>query len=298
MAMTDYLVRAISEKANVIGLACVTTGLAEEARRIHGTSRTASAALGRALSGGLLMGALMKKGQRLALKFEGNGPLKKIIVEADNDGTVRGFVGVPEAEVPFKDEKLNVSGALGSQGLLTVIKDLGLKEPYQGVVNLLSGEIGEDIAFYYSESEQIPSAVGLGVFVEPDGKVSAAGGFLIQTLPPTEARMVDRLIENIRKTPRVTDFFRDGKIPEALLADLFSGTTCHVLGRTPLFFRCRCSRERVEKILVALGKVELSKMIDEQGKAEVTCEFCRTGYHFSRKELENLLLEAGRPAEA
>lgn len=296
--MTDYLVRAISEKANVIGLACVTTGLAEEARRIHGTSRTASAALGRALSGGLLMGALMKKGQRLALKFEGNGPLKKIIVEADNDGTVRGFVGVPEAEVPFKDEKLNVSGALGSQGLLTVIKDLGLKEPYQGVVNLLSGEIGEDIAFYYSESEQIPSAVGLGVFVEPDGKVSAAGGFLIQTLPPTEARMVDRLIENIRKTPRVTDFFRDGKIPEALLADLFSGTTCHVLGRTPLFFRCRCSRERVEKILVALGKVELSKMIDEQGKAEVTCEFCRTGYHFSRKELENLLLEAGRPAEA
>lgn len=296
--MTDYLVRAISEKANVIGLACVTTGLAEEARRIHGTSRTASAALGRALSGGLLMGALMKKGQRLALKFEGNGPLKKIIVEADNDGTVRGFVGVPEAEVPFKDEKLNVSGALGSQGLLTVIKDLGLKEPYQGVVNLLSGEIGEDIAFYYSESEQIPSAVGLGVFVEPDGKVSAAGGFLIQTLPPTEARMVDRLIENIRKTPRVTDFFRDGKIPEALLADLFSGTTCHVLGRTPLFFRCRCSQERVEKILVALGKVELSKMIDEQGKAEVTCEFCRTGYHFSRKELENLLLEAGRPAEA
>jgi molecular chaperone Hsp33 len=298
MVMTDYLVRAISDKANVIGLACVTTGLAEEARRIHGTSRTASAALGRALSGGLLMGALMKKGQRLALKFEGNGPLKKIIVEADHDGTVRGFVGVPEAEVPFKDEKLNVSGALGSQGLLTVIKDLGLKEPYQGVVNLLSGEIGEDIAFYYSESEQIPSAVGLGVFVEPDGKVSAAGGFLIQTLPPTEARMVDRLIENIRKTPRVTDFFRDGKTPEALLADLFSGTTCHVLGRTPLFFRCRCSRERVEKILVALGKVELSKMIDEQWKAEVTCEFCRTGYHFSRKELENLLLEAGRPAEA
>ncbi len=297
-AMTDYLVRAISDKANVIGLASVTTGLVEEARRIHGTSRTASAALGRALTGGLLMGALLKKGQRLALKFEGNGPLKKIIVEADHDGTVRGFVGVPETEVPFKDEKLNVSGALGNQGLLTVIKDLGLKEPYQGVVNLLSGEIGEDIAFYYSESEQIPSAVGLGVFVEPDGKVSAAGGFLVQTLPPAEAKMVDRLIENIRKIPRVTEFFRDGKTPEALLADLFSGATCHVLGKTPLFFRCRCGQERVEKILVALGKVELRKMIEEQGRAEVTCEFCRTRYHFSREELENLLLEAGRPAEA
>ncbi|MBP1714383.1 MAG: hslO [Deltaproteobacteria bacterium] len=296
--MRDYLVRAISDKANVIGLASVTTGLAEEARRIHGTSRTASAALGRALTGGLLMGALLKKGQRLALKFEGNGPLKKIIVEADYDGTVRGFVGAPAAEVPFKDEKLNVSGALGSQGLLTVIKDLRLKEPYQGVVNLLSGEIGEDIAFYYSESEQIPSAVGLGVFVEPDGKVSAAGGFLIQTLPPTDAKMVDRLIENIRKIPTVTEFLRDGKTPEALLADLFSGTTYHLLGETPLFFRCRCNQERVEKILVALGKVELRKMIEEQGRAEVTCEFCRTGYHFSREELENLLLEAGRPAEA
>ena len=296
--MKDYLARAISEGANVIGLACLTTALVEKARKIHGTSRTASAALGRALTGGLLMGALLKKGQRLALKFEGNGPLKKIIVEADNDGTVRGFVGVPEAEVPFKDEKLNVSGALGSQGLLTVIKDLGLKEPYQGVVNLLSGEIGEDIAFYYSESEQVPSAVGLGVFVEPDGTVSAAGGFLIQTLPPTEAKMVDRLIENIRKTPRVTEFFRGGKNPEALLAELFSGLPHHVLGKKELSFSCRCSKERVEKILVVLGSVELEKMITEQGKAEVTCEFCRTGYHFTRQELENLLLESGRPAEA
>jgi molecular chaperone Hsp33 len=298
MAMKDYLVRAISDGANVIGLACVTTGLVEEARRTHGTSRTASAALGRALTGGLLMGALMKKGQRLALKFEGNGPLKKIIVEADNDGTVRGFVAVPDAEVPLKDEKLNVSGALGSQGMLTVIKDLGLKEPYQGIVNLLSGEIGEDIAFYYSESEQIPSAVGLGVFVEPDGTVSAAGGFLIQTLPPTEAKMVDQLIENIRKIPRVTEFLRQGKKPEDLLAELFSGMHYHLLRRKDLRGSCRCSKERVEKILVAMGSMELEKMISEQGTAEVTCEFCRTRHHFSRKELENLLLESGQPAEA
>jgi molecular chaperone Hsp33 len=296
--MTDYLVRAIGDRANVIGMACVTTALVEEARKIHGTSRTASAALGRALTGGLLMGALLKKGQRLAIKFEGNGPLKKIIVEADNDGAVRGFVGVPQAEVPFKDEKLNVSGALGTEGLLTVIKDLGLKDPYQGVVHLLSGEIGEDIAFYYSESEQIPSAVGLGVFVEPDGTVSAAGGFLIQALPGAEAKVVNRLIDNIRNISGITDFFREGKTPEALLADLFSGTTFHELGRTPVFLRCRCSQERVQKVLVALGKAELRKMIEEQGKAEVTCEFCRTRYDFTREELENLLLEAGRPAEA
>jgi molecular chaperone Hsp33 len=296
--MADYLVRGISDGANVVGLACVTTDLVEKARNLHGTSRTASAALGRALTGALLMGSLMKKGQRVALKFEGNGPLKKILVEADHDGAVRGFVGVPEAEVPFKDEKLNVSGALGNRGLLTVIKDLGLKEPYQGVVELLSGEIGEDLAFYYSESEQIPSAVGLGVFVEPEGRVSAAGGFLIQTLPPTEEKMADRLIENIRKIPLVTQFLRQGKTPEDLLAELFSGLPYHTLGKKDLFFRCSCSREKVEKVLMALGGFELEKMIQEQGKAEVTCEYCRTRYHFTRQQLEDLFLEASRPGEA
>jgi molecular chaperone Hsp33 len=281
--MADYLVRGISDGANVAGLACVTTDLVEKARILHGTSRTASAALGRALTGGLLMGSLMKKGQRVALKFEGNGPLKKILVEADHDGAVRGFVGVPEAEVPFKDEKLNVSGVLGSRGVLTVIKDLGLKEPYQGVVELLSGEIGEDIAYYYSES---------------DGRVSAAGGFLLQTLPPAEEKMADRLIANIRKIPLVTGFLRQGKTPEDLLAELFSGLPYHTLGRKSLFFRCSCSQERVEKILVALGGVELGEMIQEQGEADVTCEYCRTRYHFTRQQLEDLLLEARRPGEA
>ncbi len=295
--MADYLVRAISDKANVIGLTCITTGIVDEAARIHGTSRTASAALGRALTGGLLMGALVKRGQRVGLKFEGTGPLKKIIVEADNDGTVRGFVGVPDTEVPFKDEKLNVSGALGSEGLLTVIKDIGLKEPYQGIIKFQSGEIGEDLARYFAESEQIPTAVGLGVFVEPDGKVSAAGGFIIQTLPPTEERAVDQLIENIRKIPTVTEFLRQGRTPEDMLAEIFSGITYHMLGKRNLFLRCACSRERVERILLALGIGELRRMIDEQNETEVTCEFCRTSYHFTRMELEDLIQETSRSAE-
>jgi molecular chaperone Hsp33 len=295
--MADYIVRAISDKASVIGLACATTGLVDMAARIHGTSRTASAALGRALTGGLLMGALLKRGQRVGLKFQGNGPLKKIIVEADNDGTVRGFVGVPDAEVPFKDEKLNVSGALGSEGILTVIKDIGLKEPYQGIIKFQSGEIGEDIARYFAESEQIPSAVGLGVFVEPEGKVSAAGGFIIQTLPPTEERAVDQLIENIRKVPTVTEFLRQGRTPEDMLAEIFSGLTYHMLGKRNLFWRCACSRERVERILMALGMGELQRMIAEQNKTEVICEFCRTSYPFTRIELENLIREASRSAE-
>jgi len=289
--MGDYLVRVMNHSKNVIGLAAVTTELVEEARRIHGTSRTASAALGRALTGGLLMGALLKRGQRLALKFEGSGPLKKIIVEADQDGTVRGFVAVPEAEVPLKDEKLNVSAALGSRGLLTVVKDLGLKEPYQGVVNLLTGEIAEDIAHYYAESEQIPSAVGLGVFVNLEGTVTASGGFLIQSLPPSEDRIVDQLVENIRKIPSITELLRQGKSPEDLIEEIFSGVPYIPLGKRDLSFRCPCNRERIERVLISLGSVELEKLIAEQGEADVTCEFCRSVYHFTKGELEKLRQE-------
>jgi molecular chaperone Hsp33 len=287
----DYLVRVMSEGKNVVGLACVTTGLVERARRIHGTSRTASAALGRALTGGLLMGALLKRGQRVALKFEGNGPLKRIIVEADPEGTVRGLVSFPEAEVPLRDEKLNVSGALGSEGFLTVIKDLGLKEPYRGVVKLLTGEIAEDIAYYYAESEQIPSALGLGVFVNLDGRVTAAGGFLVQSLPPSEEKVVDLLIENIRRIPGVTDLLRHGNTPEDILAKVFTGVPHYFLGRRELSYQCPCSRRRIEKVLISLGAAELQKLIDEQGRAEVTCEFCRSKYDFTKEELEALRAE-------
>ena len=293
--MADYLVRIMGEKYNVIGLACVTTDLVEEARRSHGASPTASAALGRALTGGLLMGALLKRGQRVGLKFEGNGPLKKIIVEADSDGAVRGFVAVPDAELPLKDDKLNVSGALGSEGSLTVIKDLGLKAPYRGIVKLLTGEVAEDIAYYYAESEQIPSAVGLGVFVKPDGKVSAAGGFLIQSLPPSEERTVEQLIENIRQIPFVTDLLRQGKTPEDLLDMIFSDLPYHVLGKRNLFLRCTCSRERIERVLISLGSEELQRILAEQGETDVTCEFCRANYHFTREGLEDLRREIISP---
>lgn len=289
--MADYLLRVMGEKFNVIGLACVTTNLVDEARHLHGASRTASAALGRALTGGLLMGALLKRGQRVGLKFEGNGPLKKIIVEADNDGTIRGFVGVPDVEVPFNDEKLNVAGALGREGSLTVFKDLGLKKPYRGIVKLLTGEIAEDIAYYFAESEQIPSAVGMGVFVKPDGKVTAAGGFLIQSLPPSEERTVEQFIENIRKMPFVTDLLREGKTPEDILEIIFSGVPYHVLGKRNLSLRCACSRERIERVLISLGREELEGIIVEQGETDVTCEFCRSNYHFTRKELEDLRQE-------
>jgi len=290
--MADYLIRSLGDKTNIIGLACVTTGLVREASRLHATSPTASAALGRALTGGLLMGTLLKRGQRIALKFEGNGPLKRIVVEADNEGTARGFVAVPEADVPSKEGKLDVSGLLGNEGTLTVAKDVGLKEPYRGIVKLHTGEIAEDIAYYFLESEQIPSAVGLGVFVEPDGTVSAAGGFLIQTIPPVEEGLVDRIIANLQGIPFVTQMIREGKSPEDMLARVFSDIPYHVLGKQDLSLRCTCSKEKVEKALVALGGDELRKFTAEHEETDVTCEYCRTKYRFIRKELEALQQQA------
>jgi len=290
--MTDYLVRSITDNLNVIGLVCVTTDLVGEAARLHRTSPTATAALGRALTGGLLMGALLKAGQRVALKFEGNGPLKRILVEADSIGLARGYVAVPEADVPSQGDKLNVAGVLGHDGFLTVVKDLGLKEPYRGIVKLHTGEIAEDIAYYYLESEQIPSAVGLGVFIESDGRVSAAGGFLIQTFFSGEDPLVDHLIGNVQRIPGVSEFLRQENTPEGMLTTLLSGIPYHVVGKRNLSFRCTCSRERVERALIALGNEELKSLGVGQEKTEVTCEYCRSTYQFTREDLEGLRRES------
>ena len=289
--MKNYLVRVISDTLNVLGLACVTTDLVNEACRLHGTSATASAALGRALTGGALMAALLKDGQRLALKFEADGPLKKIIVEAECTGTVRGFVGVPDVDVPLKEGKLDVKAALGRNGFLTVIKDIGRKEPYSGIIQLRTGGIAEDIAFYFAESEQIPSAVGLGVFVEPHGDITAAGGYLIQTLPPSDEAMVDKLVTRLEGMLSVTQLLRSGKSPEDMLEIIFEGITYHIIEKREIVLTCTCSRERIERVLISLGSKDIAAMIEEQGEAEVTCEFCRTRHHFNRDELEQLLQE-------
>ena len=171
-----------------------------------------------------------------------------------------------------------------------------MKEPYRGIVKLLTGEIAEDIAYYFVESEQVPTAVGLGGFVRVDGDVAAAGGFLIQSLPPSEDRMVEQLVGNIRQIPSVTDLLRQGKTPEDILGMIFSGVPHHFLEKRNLFFRCSCSRERIERVLISLGKEELEKIIAEQGEADVTCEFCRTRYHFTREELEVLQEEISPPS--
>ncbi len=289
--MEDYLVRAVTKEGHVRGLACVTTRLVDEVNRKQGTSPTAIAALGRALTGGALMGALLKTGQRVALKFEGNGPLRKILVEADSDGTVRGTVGERTVELPPRNGKLDVAGALGRAGLLTVTKDLRLKEPYSGTVQLYTSEIAADLAFYLTESEQVPSAVGLGVYVEAAGEVSAAGGFLVQSLPPSNDEVIDRLTQQIQSMPPITELLRSGKTPEDLLEGIFTGIAFDLFEKRALSFKCSCSRERVTNGLVSLGREELAAIIELEETIDVTCEFCREVYVFSREELSRLVRE-------
>ena len=289
--MEDYLVRIITENKNIRAMACITTNLVNEGKKRHGTYPTATAALGRALTGGVLMGALLDGDQRVALKFEGDGPLKKIIVEAPSNGTVRGYVEHPEVELPPKNGKLDVAGALGTQGHLTVTKDLQLKKPYMGVVKLYTGEIASDLAYYLTESEQIPSAVGLGVFVEPDGHVSAAGGFLLQSLPPSDEELIDTLADRIENMQPITQQLREGKLPEDLLADIFGDISFTILEKKPLSFACTCSRDRIEQALITLGHEEIRSIIKDDDIVDITCQFCRKQYVFARTELERILHE-------
>ncbi|MCL4501032.1 MAG: Hsp33 family molecular chaperone HslO [Deltaproteobacteria bacterium] len=288
MATEDYLVRIITADGSVRALACVTTNLVNEASQRNGALPTAAAALGRALTGAALLSALLKSGQRLAIKFEGNGPLKKIVVEGDSNGAVRGYVEAPRVDLPPKDGKLDVASALGKAGILTVSKDLGMEKPYQGIVELHTSEIASDLAYYLAKSEQVPSAVGLGVFVEPDNRVSAAGGFLIQSLIPSE-ELIARLTERIEKLPAVTELLRRGKTPEELLELIFADIPFTSLEKHWLVLQCSCSRERVEKALTILGREELAALMDTVEPTSVTCEFCRKQFVFSREELACLM---------
>ncbi len=293
--MKDYLVRIIAKEANVRGLACITTELVNQVCQRHRAKPTASAALGRVLTGAALMGALLKTRQRVVIRFDSDGPLKKVIAEAASNGEVRGYTAHPDVDLPLKDGKLDVAGAIGRSGTLTVIKDLQLKEPYTGMVRIYSGEVAEDLAYYLTESEQIPSAVGLGVFVEPNGIVSAAGGFLIQSFPPQDEQTIDKLISQINKIPNITELLREGKKPEDLLQIIFAGVPFDILERRELCFRCNCSKERVEQALVSLGSEEIKHLIEEQGGAKARCEFCQETYLFDEAELTQLLEEVKAP---
>lgn len=265
-----------------------TTGLVEELRQRHDTWPTATAALGRTLTAGAMMGAMLKGEEKLTIQVQGNGPIGQIVVDANAHGEVRGYVSEPHIHLPSNSQgKLDVAGAVGREGFLHVIKDLGLKEPYRGSVPIISGELGEDFTYYFAASEQTPSAVGLGVLVAPDNSVIVAGGFVVQLLPGLSDEEITVIEQAVGAMPPVTALMDQGLELEEMLRWLLPDV--EILEQMEIGFKCQCSRERVEQTLVSLGKSELEQLIEEDGKAEVVCHFCNEAYSFNKDELQQIL---------
>lgn len=289
--MGDQLVRAITKDGMVKAVAVSTRELTERARQIHRTLPTATAALGRTLAAASMMGnALKGDGASLTLRVQGGGPLGILLAVSDNQGNVRGTVDNPAVDVPLRsDGKLDVGAAVGSQGTLTVIRDLHMKDPYVGSVGLLGGEIAEDLAAYFVESEQIPTACGLGVLVDRDQSVLAAGGYLIQLLPGAGEDVVAKVEGGVMAAGSVTGLLSGGAGPEEMLRQVLSDFELEILECASIEYRCDCSRDRMERALISLGPEELRAIIDEQGGAELTCRFCDNVQRFTKAELESLL---------
>ena len=289
--MSDQLIRAISKDGFVKAAAVSTRDLTERARQIHKTLPVATAALGRTLAAASMMGnALKEDGESVTLQIKGGGPLGTILAVSDNAGNVRGTVDDPAVDLPLRpDGKLDVGAAVGHEGTLTVIRDLNMKEPYVGSVGLLGGEIAEDLAAYFVESEQIPTACGLGVLVDRDQSVLSAGGYLIQLLPGAGEDVIAKVEGSILAAGPVTALLREDPDPEAMLRRALSDFDLEILEKSPIEYRCTCSRERMERALISLGAEELQTMIDEQGHADLTCRFCDNVQHFSREDLEAMV---------
>lgn len=286
--MNDYLVIGIDKKENFRAYAAITAQTVEEARRRHGTSATASAALGRTLTAGVLMSANLKGDDLLTIRVLGDGPIGAVVVTSDADANVRGYAINPTADLPAKNGKLDVGGLIGCSGQLAVTKNMGLRDPYTGSINLVSGEIGDDVAFYYARSEQIPSVVALGVLVDTDLSIMTAGGFLIQALPGATEEALMELEQRVAGLPHVTQLLSKGMLPEQLLQQLL-GQEFVELQRKPVAFNCRCSKEKLEKILISVGEEEITDIINTQGRAEIKCHFCGDVYYFEADELQEIL---------
>ena len=285
----DYIVRATAAGGQIRAFAATTRELVEEARSRHSTSPVATAALGRLLTAGAMMGSMMKNDTDvLTLQINGDGPLGGITVTADSRGDVKGYVQNPDVILPPKNGKLDVGGAVGI-GLLTVIKDMGLKEPYSGQTILVTSEIAEDLTYYFANSEQVPSSVGLGVLMEKGNTVKCAGGFIVQLMPFAEEKVISRLEENVGKITSVTRLLEEGYTPQRLLEDLTEGLDLEITDTMPARFYCNCSKERVERAVASIGAKDIREMIDERKDIEVKCHFCNTAYSYSVDELKNIL---------
>ena len=289
--MADRIVRAISTDGLVQAAAICSRDLTERARQIHKTLPVATAALGRALAAASMMGnALKSDGASLTLQFKGGGPLGTVLAVSDNEGCVRGYVANPHTDLPLRpDGKLDVGGAVGHDGTLTVIKDLHMKEPYVGTIDLLGGEIAEDVASYFVESEQIPTACALGVLVDRDQSVKSAGGYLIQLMPGAGEDTIAKVEGGVMAAGPVSAILEQNDDPEALLRTVMSDFDLKILETCPVSYKCYCSRQRVERALISLGKPELEQMLAEQGGCQLTCQFCDAVYDFSADDLRALI---------
>ncbi len=288
--MKDYIVNAITSCGSIRVIAASTTKLCERAREIHDFSPTAAAALGRSLTAAAMIGSTLKgECDSLTLQFKGDGPIGRVIAVSDNKANVKGYAGDPYVDLPLKENgHLDVGSAVGKNGYLSVIRDFGLREPYVGQVELVSGEIAEDLTYYYAKSEQLPSAVALGVLVDTDCTIKSAGGFIIQILPGAMDEDITRIEEAIGKIGEVPKLIDEGKTPEDIVKMLLDGYEIEFFDGVEPKYECDCSKERMAKALISLGKEELRAMIDEDGEAEVCCQFCNSKHKFTKDELEEL----------
>lgn len=288
--MADYLVRAMAANAQIRAFAITSKELVEHARQVHETSPVVTAALGRLMTGGVMMGSMLKgEDDMLTLQINGAGPVHGLTVTADAHGNVKGYADCPQAMMPpSKVGKLDVGGVIGL-GVLTVIKDMGLKEPYSSTIELKTGEIGDDLTYYFAASEQVPSSVGLGVLMEKNNTVKQAGGFIIQLMPFTQDEVIDRLEQKLSTLESVTTMLEEGCNPEQILERILGDMDLEITDTMPVHFACNCSRSRVEKVLISLGKKELQGLIAEGKEVELNCHFCNTNYSFSIEDLKQIL---------
>ena len=289
----DYLIKAIAFNKKIRAFVVITTDTVEEARRRHDTFATASAALGRTITSGVLFAGMLKGQERYTIRVEGNGPLGHLLVDAYADGRVRGYVQHPHVDFPLNEKgKLDVKRAVGTEGLIVVVRDLGLKQAFSGQVPIVSGEIGEDMANYLLNSEQIPSSVGVGVLVAPNLSIQAAGGFMIQALPGCPDDVLIHLEKHLPNLKNISTLVDEGFTPEAIVESLLMTDDVEILQKIPVHFECTCSKERTNQLLIKLGKEELKSMLEDDGQAEVQCDFCKAKYHYLADELRQMILLA------
>ncbi len=292
--MRDYIVNAITSNGAIRVVAADTTELCNRAQEIHKMSPTAAAALGRTLTAAALMGSMLKSSEdSLTLQLNGGGPIGKVVAVSDGIANVKGYVTNPLVDLPLNEKgKLDVGGAIGRDGMLGVVRDLGLKEPYIGQVPLVNGEVAEDLTQYYATSEQLPTAVALGVLVDVDYSIKAAGGFILQVLPGAYDEDIDNVEKTIASISSVTELLDSGKKPEDIVEQLLKDYEIEYFDNVPAKYSCDCSRERTDRALISIGKDELTKIIEEDGKAQITCHFCDNVYDYTKEDLEKLLEEA------